>query len=80
MQSRHYVKTIALDSCLLKIKNYQTEPKEEKKLDLEKQALVKRIGFFFLSFFKAKNKITQANNLYASKVPANDCHLNWLSF
>lgn len=49
MQSRHYVKTIALDFFLLKIKNYKTEPKEEKKLDLEKQALVKRIGFF--SFF-----------------------------
>lgn len=32
MQSRHYVKTIALDFCLLKIKNYKTEPKEEKNL------------------------------------------------
>lgn len=46
MQSRHYVKTIALEFCLLKIKKYKTEPKEKKTLNLEKQALVKRIGFF----------------------------------
>ena len=58
MQSRHYVKTIALEFCLLKIKKYKTEPKEKNKrtTNQKKEAQNKTIPLK-TKLAKAENKV-----------------------